>query len=421
MIVAPSLPPAPAAARRAGSSAALWPTPEQELLLRAALARGDAAISAWRRWRRDHDPVETELDHGSFRLLPLVYRNLAALGYDEAHMPRLKGIHRYWWCSNQNLFHRSAPVVEALEARGIPTLILKGAAIATLHAADAGVRPMADVDVLVPYARVHDAVALLMTSGWRAPEGVLADEIRYRHSTPMVDGEGRGFDLHWHALKEGLHPRSDDGFWSRAVPLELANVRSRGLAPQDALLHTVVHGLRWNEEPSVRWIADAMAILGTDGDGINWDVLLDEARRRDVRLRVFRGLDYLRITMDAPIPDHVLARLSRERPSRFERIEYATLAIRSDPGTRDRLLPSALAIALEYWRVIAGRGAWYAVTEAPGFLRHRLRGRQEAPIRALRKAARVLRLGRRRPPETPSPPWSGGKPPSGGAATDGSP
>ena len=74
---------------------ALWPTPAQELLLRSALLTGPGALEAWQRWKSQHDLVESELDHGSFRLLPLVYRNLSAQGIEEPHLARLKGIYRY--------------------------------------------------------------------------------------------------------------------------------------------------------------------------------------------------------------------------------------------------------------------------------------------------------------------------------------
>src|SRR5262249_8973678 len=66
----------------------LWPTSSQVLLLRAALGRGPEALEAWSEWKSRHDLIETELDHGSFRLLPLVYKNLAAQETSEPQMPR---------------------------------------------------------------------------------------------------------------------------------------------------------------------------------------------------------------------------------------------------------------------------------------------------------------------------------------------
>ena len=87
------------------------------------MAPGRRALEAWDAWKAGHDLIETELDHGSFRLLALVYRNLLTQGADEPLMPRLKGIYRYWWCSNQRLFYRAAGVIRQLESAGIRTIV----------------------------------------------------------------------------------------------------------------------------------------------------------------------------------------------------------------------------------------------------------------------------------------------------------
>ena len=52
----------------------LLPTKEQELLLKAALLKGEEAIKAWHEWKTCVD-IEF-IDHGSNRLLPLLYFNL---------------------------------------------------------------------------------------------------------------------------------------------------------------------------------------------------------------------------------------------------------------------------------------------------------------------------------------------------------
>jgi hypothetical protein len=46
-----------------------WPTEQQELLLKAALLKGEPAIQAWERWVSQVDI--NDLDQGSLRLTPL--------------------------------------------------------------------------------------------------------------------------------------------------------------------------------------------------------------------------------------------------------------------------------------------------------------------------------------------------------------
>ena len=81
------------------SQAGPWPNPQQELLLRAALLEGEAALSAWQQWQAEADL--DHLDYGSFRLLPLLYQNLQRHQIKHPWLPTLKGIHRRTWYQNQ--------------------------------------------------------------------------------------------------------------------------------------------------------------------------------------------------------------------------------------------------------------------------------------------------------------------------------
>jgi putative nucleotidyltransferase-like protein len=370
----------------------LWPTPGQELLLRAAVVPGPGAIAAWDAWKADHDLIESELDHGSFRLMALVYRNLLAQGADEPLMPRLKGIYRYWWCSNQRLFYRAAGVIRGLGQAGIPTLVLKGAAVSVAHYQDCGVRPMGDVDLLVPFDRAAEAVACLERRGWRPARPRVADLIRYQHSVQMVHESGETLDLHWHVLAECVGRHADQGFWRRAVPIRILDAPTLALGPGDALLHTIVHGMRWNAEPTIRWVADAMAILHASGRDINWGGLVREAARQRVVLRLRIGLEYLRRAMGAPIPGHALERLRAQRPALLERMEARVLTL--DAEARGALRPGhALLIAVQYLRFMSGKRWLEALGETPPYARYRLRGRRRPAPALLRRVRRLFQRG----------------------------
>ena len=368
----------------------LWPTPAQELLLRAAVVPDAGALTAWDAWKRDHDLIESQLDHGSFRLMALVYRNLLAHGAEEPLMPRLKGIYRYWWCSNQRLFYRAASVIRGLGQAGIPTLVLKGAAVSVAYYQDSGVRPMGDVDLLVPFDRAADAVACLERRGWRPARPRYADLIRYQHSVQMVHESGETLDLHWHVLAECVGPGADDGFWRRAVPIRILDAPTLALGPGDALLHTIVHGMRWNAEPTIRWVADAMAILQASGRDIDWDGVVREAGRRRVVLRLCIGLEYLRRAMGAPIPEHALERLRAQRPALVERMESRVLTL--DAEARGGWRPGhALLVAVQYLRFMSGKSMLEALAETPGYVGYRLRGRRRPAPALLRSMKREVR------------------------------
>lgn len=71
------------------STGGCWPTPLQELLLKATLLKTNVALEAWEEWH-GQEGLE-RLDNGSYRLLPLTYRNLQSLGYQDAVLMKLKG------------------------------------------------------------------------------------------------------------------------------------------------------------------------------------------------------------------------------------------------------------------------------------------------------------------------------------------
>jgi len=307
------------------ASVGSWPTPQQELLLRAALTEGPRAVDAWVAWEREIN-WDDHLEEGSYRLLPLAYENLQSEGFGHPIMQKLKGIYRLAWYRNHTGLTRLAAVLKALRASGVPTLVLKGSALLATHYKSYGLRPMSDGDVLVPRQDVGTAIGVLTSIGWKVEtiaDGVPLDElISSRHAVTFLDEQGNQIDLHWHTLVENCQPGADDAFWEGSVEITLAGEPTRALNPTDQLLHVCVHGARWNELPSIRWVADAIVILRQSSKDIDWDRLLRQAHDRLLVLPVRATITYLRHAFDAPVPDDFLRRVQSEATSRQERLEF---------------------------------------------------------------------------------------------------
>ena len=143
-----------------------WPTKQQELLLRAALLENTDAIYAWHEWQSISD--FDDLDPGSFRLLPLVYRNLSKFGLNGPVKNKLKGTYRLAWYNNHMLFSKIAALLASFRDAGLPTIILKGAALTISCYKDYGVRPMQDFDFLVKTEQARAAMSLLRKLGNQA-------------------------------------------------------------------------------------------------------------------------------------------------------------------------------------------------------------------------------------------------------------
>src|SRR4051812_25151195 len=111
-----------------------WPTDDQVLLLRAAILEPDKAAAAWRLWRAARDPETAE--PSSARLFPLVHPNLcreALAGPDEDLLRRAYDAAR---ARNELLFDLAAEALRRLHEHEIPTMVLKGAALAVAYYRD---------------------------------------------------------------------------------------------------------------------------------------------------------------------------------------------------------------------------------------------------------------------------------------------
>jgi hypothetical protein len=293
------------------------PTPQQLLVLHAALDPAPAAVAAWRRWRT---AVEfDDVDHGSTRLLPLVYRNLGADAFDAEVAGRLKGLYRRSWSHNQLIFKRAAEAISVLAGAGIETLVTKGASLALLSYGDVGVRPMDDVDVLVPLDRTVEAIEALSAAGWEPDHADPAAWTRVHHSLGFAGADRGQVDLHWFSLWQ---PASDEPLWAASAPLELAGVATRAPSPADQLLLACVHGTPWSPLPPFRWIADAVTVIRSAGDQLDWKRLVAEAERRRVTVASAAALDYLNEEFAAAVPQDALAALRAAPTTRHERAAF---------------------------------------------------------------------------------------------------
>lgn len=349
-----------------GSSPSHVPTELQGHLLRAALLQGPPAQEAWKLWR-DRAHLET-LDPESSRLLPLAYRNLGDSLRGDPWLPRMRGTARHTLCRNLSLFTVMAKVLRALQQADIPTMLLKGAALVIVHHRDAALRPMADLDVLVPTVEAERAVAILQQSGFRPIlyEGrsrVTPNFIRLTHAVGMAGPHGREFDLHWHMLADDCVPTADDDFWTASVPTVFQGIQTRAPAPTDLLFHCLIHASSARRETNIRWIADAATLL--KGGCIDWDRLVVQARKHHLTLFLRDMLQVLRESGTVEVPVSTLAALQAAQVSWMDRLRH---------GHQMRLAPLTLSrLVGRLWfyhvRSFADRRVWSLILSFPAFLR----------------------------------------------------
>ena len=349
-------------------------TREQELLLQAALLEGEDAISAWQQWKSIVD-LEGHHDNGSYRLLPLLYKNLQRYGVEDPFMQRLKGVYRLEWSKNQRLFYEMNKVLQYLHDAGIQTMILKGVALIVLHYKNYAVRPMADIDILVPTSQALSTINLLNKAGWIQTTNLIDEHLCYRHSMQFKDQSGKELDLHWHLLYESCQEDSDTLFWDGAVPVRINDVSTYALNPTDTLFHVIIHGIRWNLEPPIRWIADAMSIINSTESEIDWPRLIIQAKKSRLVIPVKEALNYLREKFQAPIPNSIIDSMNQLPVSRTESLEYRIIT--RNPETISNTLLGTLIgdfprYLVEYLRWTNGTGYLRKIIGFSQYLQYRM-------------------------------------------------
>jgi hypothetical protein len=372
---------------------ARWPGAEQRLLLEAALWPGERGITAFRAWRSLIDP-EQQFGWSIVRLLPLVYDNLRRQGLQDPLMARLKGVYRRAWCENNRLFHAVAPVIDRLAANGGEVLLLKGAPLVRCYYRNLALRPMADLDVVVRESRLAEAMAILRASGYRSRVAMTSDLQRFSHALQFVHPKGAQIDLHWHVLFEAPSEGADRAFWAATEAGEFLGIPVRQPDPTSLLLQVIIHGVRANEEPPIRWIPDALTILRTPGTALDWQRLVDLALSHKLTHRLGLGLRYLAESFEVTIPAAVLPALTRQR-SVLERIENTVML-----ADWSRFTGTALGTQwvnfTEYCRYAKRGSPWAFLEGYSEYLRYRLglNGRREIIPIVVRGLGRRLTNGK---------------------------
>ena len=337
------------------------PTEEQELILTASLLSGEPAVEAWHQWKSKADI--DHLDQGSFRLLPLLYRNMSSHEVQDSAMNKLKGVYRLTWYKNQVLLRHMALLLRNYHESGIETMVLKGAALTLLYYKDYGLRPMGDLDILVHTDQALPAINVLERSGWTPREFSPTKEyISTRYSHGFVDGNGRELDLHWHLMPECCSSNADDDFWESALTSSLHGIPVQTLSHTHQLLHTCIHGSKWNAVSPCRWVADAVMLIRHAQSEIDWNDLLAQAAERHVILPLRDTLQYLHDRFHAPIPKSVMKQMRSTPVPEIERIEY-TISIK--PRT---YWTAILELWCTHTRLMENTGMPERLIKFPGFL-----------------------------------------------------
>ncbi len=318
-----------------------FPTREESLALQASLLDGDRALQAWQELSSATAPE----DGGIAWIAPLLMANLKRLIPDD---PWVKGNphHRTLADLKGRAVTQSAErVLRWLAEASVRTLVLKGLALGATVYASPGLRPVSDLDILVPGKDLFRAMEALKRQGLRVGPGEprTPADLREKHAVVFSPPKRHepSIDLHWHVLESARGDDDDGWFWSAARPLMIGDSETLSLGPEDQLLHVLVHGVRWTRMPHVRWVADAAHLLRRAKEGFRVERFLDATQRFDAAVPVQEGLGFV-----AGICGE--GRDLFERASSLKRSRFSELAFRARTTSyEDRTITDRIVLRLE--------------------------------------------------------------------------
>ena len=174
-----------------------------------------------------------------------------------------------------------ALAVGPLTEVGLEPVVFKGPAVAARYP-EPGMRPMDDIDLLLPRADHQHALEVLGRAGWQVTRPGAGEH----YDTVLSHREVPTFLLEVHYGLETASERptalDSDSLWARRQPLQCAGTPAFGLPPAEEIVVLAAHaGKPHHRFVRLVWIADLAMIVGHAEEqhtAIDWERVLGVAR-----------------------------------------------------------------------------------------------------------------------------------------------
>lgn len=177
-----------------------------------------------------------------------------------------------------------------LESVDIPHIALKGAYLAFYAYPHPALRPMRDLDILVPREMALRAYRILLEAGF-ARAGQLQGELEAvlesrNHLPPLVSAAGRvPVDLHSRLStpcpdREVPDLTDEDLMWERTIRRPIAGTSLSFLCPEDLLLHLVGHAVYHHQLDNGPLVLSDLAYVLEKHD-IDWSIFWQGTDKQD--------------------------------------------------------------------------------------------------------------------------------------------
>jgi hypothetical protein len=212
----------------------------------------------------------------------------------------------------------------ALSEAGIPVLWIKGIALAQAYYPQAQLRPMQDLDGLVPYEQRQAALQVVQRLGFQIRPGDALDEVlgvpeAMAHHYPLLGVSAGGVDLeiHYRLLdNETLLPlREMEWFWQEAGTIGQGEEAFRVPKLEAHFLYLCAHAILQHGEADFHLQRYYDLHLLASQAGMDWEWIIRQAKKLGWTYTVRRALEVTRGYFSSPVPRHVLDALEDYQPS----------------------------------------------------------------------------------------------------------
>lgn len=252
------------------------------------------------------------------RVLTLFYARLQGLDVTTAVPPHLlsqmQQKHQQTTLQNLAIYRELRLIAEKMEAAEVPLIVLKGTYLATAVYPHIGQRGIGDLDLLVPEAKVAQAVAVMHGLGWQETQPFTLDALRqHRHHVPTMVKQGVNFpvEIHWNIAKPPTSSRlTPDQLWQEVTPTSLAGTEALAFPLHLQLLHLALHAAYHHQFAfDLRSLCDMALIIHQQAEAVDWAQFVQKAEAWQWQRGVYLTLQLLQQFWGTAVPPYVLARL----------------------------------------------------------------------------------------------------------------
>jgi len=264
---------------------------------------------------------------------PLIYWSLTKSGklptFPKQIVNHLRAMFATVKMANKTAIQELEILTDRFHQNDIPAVALKGICFALTIYPDPGLRPMGDLDLLIPKKSLSEAVQIAKSLGYHeaVPEASPGLRSLLNHEVCLKKGEAPYTVLELHhslvADKTFAYAVPVDWFWGQTEPLpSLRDTNLLILTPTSQALYAAAHAMlqHGSRNTALRWYYDTDRLIRQYADRMDWDLLISQARAFEWMSAAEALFSKTVEFFDTPIPESVLDQLRKSQDRHVDRI-----------------------------------------------------------------------------------------------------